>query len=91
MAVEIKFYMRRPNAHFKSKKDRLKALKAILLPFAHVHSPDIDDFAKFVLDGMNGLVYHDDKQVAKLVVHKLFDSEHGCNGRTEIEVTKFGS
>ena len=23
------------------------------------------------------------------VGYKLFDSEHGCNGRTEIEVTKF--
>ena len=42
-----------------------------------------------VLDGMNGLVYHDDKQVVKLVVYKLYDSEHGCGGRTVIDVTKF--
>ena len=43
----------------------------------------------FVLDGMNGLVCEDDKQVVKLVVYKLFDSEGGCDGRTEVEVTKF--
>lgn len=87
VAVEIKFHMRRPNTHFKS-KDRLKALKAIT-PFAHVSCPDIDNLAKFVLDGMNGLVHHDDKQVVKLVVHKLFDLEHGCEGRTVIDIAKF--
>lgn len=31
----------------------------------------------FALDGMNGLVCEDDKQVVKLVIHKLFDSERG--------------
>jgi len=87
VAVKIKFHMRRPDAHFKC-NDRLKALKAIP-PFAHVASPDIDNLAKFVLDGMNKLVHHDDRQVAKLVLCKLFDSEHGCNGQTVIEVTKF--
>ena len=59
------------------------------LPFACITSPDIDNLAKFVLDGMNQLVYEDDKQVVKLVVYKLFDSEHGCNGRMVVEVTKF--
>lgn len=86
VAVDIKFYMRRPNTHFKG-KDRSKALKTVL-PFAHVAHPDIDNLAKFVLDGMNGLVYKDDKQVAKLVVCKLFDSEGECNGRTTVEVIK---
>lgn len=38
---------------------------------------------------MNGLVYEDDKQIVKLIVCKLFDSEGGCNGRTVVEVTKF--
>ena len=43
---------------------------------------------KFALDGMNELVYQDDKQVAKLVACKLFDSEGDCNGRTVVKVTK---
>ena len=86
VAVEIKFYMKRPNSHFKS-NNRLKGLKA-LVPFWFVASPDIDNLAKFVLDGMNKLVYEDDRQVSILVVHKLFDSNAGCNGRTVIEVKK---
>lgn len=49
----------------------------------------MDNLAKFVLDSMNKLVYEDDKQVVKLVVCKLFDSEHGCNGRTVVELAKF--
>ena len=52
------------------------------MPLAHVAVPDLDNVAKFALDGMNELVYQDDKQVAKLVACKLFDSEGGCNGRT---------
>ncbi|KAL7573106.1 hypothetical protein ACA910_018787 [Epithemia clementina (nom. ined.)] len=87
VVVNIKFFMRRPNTHFKG-RDRLNVLKANL-PFAHVAAPDINNLAKFVLDGMNKLVYKDDKQVVKLVVCKLFDSECGCNGRTVVEVTKF--
>ena len=59
------------------------------MPLACVAAPDIDNLAKFVLDGVNNLVYQDDKQVVKLVVHKLFDSECSCDGRTVVEVTKF--
>ena len=55
LVVKIRFYMRRPNTHFKD-RSRLNALKA-MLPFAYVAAPDIDNLAKFVLDGMNGLVY----------------------------------
>ena len=87
VSVHIKFYMRRPNSHFK-KSSRLEELKA-RLPFAHVVHPDIDNLAKFVLDGMNKLVYYNGKQIAKLVFHKLFDSEGDCNGRTVVEVLPF--
>lgn len=79
--------MKRPNNHFRC-NDRLKTLKAGW-PFASVAAPDIDNLAKFVLDVMNGLAYEDDRQVVKLVVYNLFDSEHGCDGRTVIEVTRF--
>ena len=87
VTVNIKFYMRRPNTHFKC-NDRLKPLKTSL-PHTHVAAPDIDNLMKSVLDGMNELVYQNDKQVVQLTVLKLFDSEGGCDGRTEVEVTKF--
>lgn len=83
----IKFFMRRPNTYFKG-KSRLNALKA-WSPFACTGTPDVDNLAKFVLDGTNELVCEDDKQVVKLVVYRLFDSEHGCNGRTVVEVKRF--
>ena len=87
VVVEIKFFMRRPNTHFKG-KDRLNPLRTGL-PFAHVAAPDIHNLAKFVLDGMNKLVCDDDSQVVKLVVHKVFDSENRCGGRTVVEVARF--
>ena len=86
VVVNIKFFMRRPNTHFKG-KDRLNTLRA-RLPLAHVAVPDLDNMVKFVLDGINELVYQHDKQVAKLVACKLFDSEGDCNGRTVVKVTK---
>ena len=68
--------------------DRLKGLKTNL-PIAHVTSPDIDNLVKFILDGMNGLIYKDDAQVVKLIVQKLYDSEGDCSGRTIVDVTEF--
>ena len=87
VVVNIKFFMRRPNTHFKGKDGR-NALRAGM-PLAHIAVPDLDNVVKFALNGMNELVYQDDKQVAKLVACKLFDSEGDCNGRTDVKVAKF--
>ena len=35
------------------------------------------------------MVCDDDKQIVKLIVYKLFDSEGSCDGRTVVELTKF--
>ena len=45
--------------------------------------------ANFALDGLNCLVYQDDCQVVKLLMHKLLDTEGDCEGRTVVEVTEF--
>jgi hypothetical protein len=42
-----------------------------------------------VLDGLNGLAYHHDRQVVKLVVFKLMDMEGECRGQTVVEVAKY--
>ena len=34
--------------------------------------PDCDNLAKSILDSLNGLAYHDDKQVVELVVKKYY-------------------
>lgn len=36
----------------------------------HTIKPDADNLAKSVLDALSGLLFHDDKQVASLVVTK---------------------
>ena len=87
VAVDMKFFMRRPNDHFKS-KNRSNSLK-MNLPFAHTAKPDVDDLIKFMLDALNKIVYEDEKQVVKLTACKLSASEGKCEGRTVVEVTKF--
>ena len=87
IVVKVKFFFMRPNTHFRG-KNRLNPLKTGL-SFAHVGTPDIDNLAKFVLDGMNELVYQDDSQVVKLIVYKIYNSEGGCDGRTVVKVTRF--
>ena len=84
LTVVLKFYRRRPNKDFQG-NNRLGMLKA-LIPFFRPVVPDIDNLAKFVLDGMNGLVYADDRQVVHLSVYKLLDTQGSCEGRTTVEV-----
>ena len=87
VTVTVRFYMRRPNDHFKA-DDRAKGLKR-LIPRVRPIKPDIDNLAKFVLDGMNNLVYKDDCQVVKLIAYKLQDSDDQCEGRTVVKVQRY--
>jgi len=52
-----------------SKQKRKDALAGILKP---TKKPDIDNIAKCFLDGMNDIVYLDDKQVVNLHVTKVY-------------------
>ncbi len=89
--MSIKFFIKRPLTDFKRTTTRAdgnlktRAQANCYCPIA----PDIDNLAKFVLDALNGLVYHDDRQVVKLVVDQLLDSERSCTGRTVVEVSRF--
>jgi Holliday junction resolvase RusA-like endonuclease len=38
----------------------------------HQTKPDVDNLAKIILDAMNGIVYHDDKQIVCLTVRKRY-------------------
>lgn len=50
---------------------------------------DVDNCAKSILDGMNGIVYEDDNQVVDLRVRKLRESNRK-NQRVEVEVWEAG-
>jgi crossover junction endodeoxyribonuclease RusA len=48
---------------------------------------DIDNLAKSFMDGLNGIAWHDDRQVMALTVRKVYvDSVH--EERAEIEITE---
>jgi Holliday junction resolvase RusA-like endonuclease len=62
-------YMKRPNSDFTNSQRGLGQLKN-MIPMARPYVPNINNLAKFELDGLNRLVYEDDRQVVKLVACK---------------------
>lgn len=49
--------------------------------------PDVDNYAKGIMDACNGAVWDDDRYVKRLVVQK----EWGTKGRVDMEVDLFAS
>lgn len=47
--------------------------------------PDVDNIAKLVMDGLNGVAYHDDKQVIQLHVSKA-PRERGFNNHMVVSL-----
>ena len=89
--VEVTIYlmMARPKKEFVGNNrvlGRLKAAAAALI--YHSCKPDIDNLAKFVLDALNGVGYHDDAQVSKLTVFQLKDNTPPFMGGTAVEFSR---
>jgi Holliday junction resolvase RusA-like endonuclease len=57
-----------------SGKKTRAALAGELLPITR---PDVDNYCKMILDGMNGIVYVDDNRVVRLVAEKKFGAKTG--------------
>jgi Holliday junction resolvase RusA-like endonuclease len=70
VAVYMNFCMPIPASY--SKKRKQACLLGVEMP---CKKPDIDNIAKGVLDAMNGIVYKDDVQVIRLVLHKYYGTE----------------
>jgi len=47
--------------------------------------PDVDNLAKFVFDALNGVLYADDSQLAKVVLLKTYHMEPPFTGKTLIK------
>ena len=69
-------------AVFEPPKSGSKAKKAEHLGRSHMQAPDADNIVKAVADGMNGIAYRDDSQVAAMEVIKVW----GPSARTVITV-----
>lgn len=52
---------------------KARRLRSIGMPYDH--KPDADNLIKSVLDGLNGVVYADDKQVFSVAIAKLYGEE----------------
>lgn len=67
--------------------DVLRALPTSLRrPDHDTHRPDADNYAKALLDALNGVAWHDDAQVTRLVVTK-HDRERRWGDETRVAVT----
>lgn len=64
-------------AHFKIPKRKSKKVVGDMLN-GHIlptKKPDVDNVAKIILDGLNGIAWEDDTQVTELVVSKYYSEE----------------
>ena len=73
------------NAFFGVPKSTSKKKSAAMIigDIKPTKKPDADNIAKAVLDAMNGIVYHDDTQVCRLVVSKYYSDQP----RIEVQVS----
>jgi len=67
LAVYLYFRLPIPRSH--SKKRQEACLTGSERP---IKKPDIDNLAKSVLDGLNGVVWHDDSQIVSLPLTKVY-------------------
>lgn len=72
VSVEIEVINKIPDSW--SIKKRNEALLGSIRP---VGTPDSDNVLKAVLDGMNGIAFHDDKQVTQIYFNRLY-GEKDC-------------
>jgi hypothetical protein len=84
LAMTIVFRTKRPMNHFIGSKPAAGRLKESAPTQTAATRCDVDNLAKFVLDSLNGLLYHDDRQISSLHVTKLLDNHEDCRGSTEI-------
>jgi Holliday junction resolvase RusA-like endonuclease len=74
--VSVYLYIRHAVPQSYSKKRTEACLSGLEQP---CKKPDIDNIAKTYLDGMNGVVFHDDTQVVDLHVKKVYSAVPGVD------------
>lgn len=74
--VGVYLYMRLPVPKSHSKKRTEDCLEGLEKP---IKKPDIDNLAKSVLDGMNGVIFKDDSQIVSLHCTKVYSSGAGVD------------
>ena len=67
--IRLKFKFEVPKSY--SKKRRLEALEGKIRPT----KGDVDNYAKAVLDGLNGVAFKDDRYIYAMETEKIYDIE----------------
>lgn len=75
ISLSLFFFIKIPQSASKKKQARMEGKPC-------GKKPDLDNYVKFILDIMNGIVYEDDRQVFKLYCEKIWSS----NPRIDIEI-----
>ena len=78
--IQLWYGLRRPKSHYGTGRNEGKIKGSA--PKYPGNKPDIDNYEKFVLDCLNGVVYHDDSQVVSCRHDKRYTQEP----RTEIMI-----
>ena len=68
VAVSVEWVFPRPKDHFRT--GRFKGLLKPSAPMLHDKRPDEDNLTKILYDAVNGIIFHDDSQVA-VVLKKI--------------------
>lgn len=82
--VAVYLYFRLPIPRSHSKKRQEACLTGSERP---IKKPDIDNLAKSVLDGLNGVVWHDDSQIVSLHLTKVYARNPGIDLLIREELT----
>lgn len=76
VSVQIDIFYEIPKSYTKKRKTEIYDSDYQIRPSVR---GDIDNVAKSILDGMNGICFKDDIQVAELIVNKRFDVSAGVS------------
>lgn len=71
-AIEVEISVHRVPPKSWSKKKQKEALEGTILP---VTKPDADNYAKSLLDALNGVLFKDDNQIVDLNIKKRYSEE----------------
>lgn len=80
LSVEIWFY--RAVQKSISNKEHVRRTAGHVRP---IKKPDVDNYIKSTLDGLNGILWRDDAQIVDLTTHKFYSDEP----RIEIQLEEF--
>lgn len=71
-AIEVEISVHRVPPKSWSKKKQKEALEGTIKPTV---KSDIDNYCKSIIDGLNGVLFEDDKQICRLVANKVYSEE----------------